>query len=556
MPFFQESPRLENQFDSDSILREYLERALPEEVRREVEPDLREMGELACGSLLDLINGSRGDEPELIHFDPWGRRIDQIRVPEAWKELARIASSRGLVAIPYEQKHGPFSRIHQFALAYLFAPSSAIYTCPLAMTDGAARTLLTHRHAGLIERALPRLTSRDPAHAWTSGQWMTEQTGGSDVGLSQTTARLENGRWRLYGTKWFTSATTSEMTLTLARPEGNGPGGKGLALFYLELHGEDDQLNGIRIHRLKDKLGTRMLPTAELELDGAAAEPVAGLSGGVKAMAPMLQITRTWNAICAIASMRRGVALARDYALRRVAFGAPLSQKSLHVETLANLQAEFEAAFLLTFRQLELLGREEAGEISGAEKSLARVLQPIVKLLTAKQAVAVASEVLEAFGGAGYVEDTGLPELLRDAQVLPIWEGTTNVLALDMLRAIRQEGGLDVLLSDLSARVARATMPGLGGARTATLYAMDEAIRWYTQTSAEQPEALEAGARALAMTLGRAYSLALVVEHGQWLYERRNNSRGAATARRLAASVSSIGGLGSPEDARAVAFPR
>jgi alkylation response protein AidB-like acyl-CoA dehydrogenase len=555
MTFFQESPRLENQFDSDSILREYLERTLPAEVRREVEPDLRDMGELAAGSLLELVNSSRGQEPELIHFDPWGRRIDEIRVPSAWKELARVAASRGLVAIPYEQKQGPFSRIYQFALAYLFAPSSAIYTCPLAMSDGAARTLLTHRHPALIERALPRLTSRDPAHSWTSGQWMTEQAGGSDVGLSQTTARLENGRWRLSGTKWFTSATTAEMTLTLARPGGNGPGGKGLALFYLELRGEDGQLNGIRIRRLKDKLGTRMLPTAELELDGAIAEPVAGLSGGIKAMSPMLQITRTWNAICAIASMRRGIALARDYATRRVAFGAPLSKKSLHVETLANLQAELEAAFLLTFRQLELLGREETEESSAAENSLQRVLQPIVKLLTAKQAVAVASEILEAFGGAGYVEDTGLPELLRDAQVLPIWEGTTNVLSLDLLRAIRQEGGLELLLSDLSARMAKATMPGLASARKAALDAADEAVRWYTETSAQQPDALESGARALAMTLGRAYSLALVVEHGQWLYERRGNPRGAATARRLATGVSSIGTVGTPEDARAVAFP-
>ncbi|HME90597.1 MAG TPA: acyl-CoA dehydrogenase family protein [Myxococcaceae bacterium] len=553
MPFLQESPQLNNQFDDDVLLREYLERALPEDVYRDVLPELQAMGELACGSLYDLGIRSRNQEPQLVHYDPWGRRIDEIRVPDAWKKLARVAAERGLVAIPYERKHGRFSRIHQLALAYLFAPSSCIYSCPLAMSDGAVKTLQLHRHAALIDRAVYRLMSRDPTRAWTSGQWMTEQTGGSDVGLSQTVARREGEHWRLYGTKWFTSATTSEMTLTLARPEGNGPGGKGLALFYLELRGEDGALNGLQINRLKEKLGTRMLPTAEIELCGARAEPVAGLSDGIKAMAPMLQVTRTWNAICSIASMRRGVALARDYAQRRVAFGAPLARKPLHVETLAQLQAQLEAALLLTFRAVELLGREEAGECSDAERLMLRLLQPIAKLLTAKQAVADASEVLEAFGGAGYVEDTGLPALLRDAQVLPIWEGTTNVLSLDALRASGDGAALEALVADLLARAAQARDPELELPRTTAVDAAQKAVRWFRTAD---PEQLEAGARAFAIALGRAYSVALVIEHAQWLLDNRGNRRGVAVARRLAPAVGE--GLRSSatiDEARAVAFP-
>jgi alkylation response protein AidB-like acyl-CoA dehydrogenase len=555
MAFIQESPRLDNQFEADALLQEYLERALPQDVRREIEPELREMGELAAGSLAQLVQAARNDEPELIHFDPWGRRIDEIRVPDAWNQLAAIASRRGLVAIPYEQRHGPFSRIHQVALTYLFAPSSAVYTCPLAMSDGAAKTLGAHGNAALLERALPRLISRDPSVAWTSGQWMTEATGGSDVGLTQTVARNEGGQWRLYGNKWFTSATTSQMTLTLARPEGNGPGGKGLALFYLELRGDDGRLNGIRIQRLKDKLGTRMLPTAELELVGATATPVAGLSDGVRAISPMLQITRTWNAICSIASMRRGMALARDYAKRRIQFGASLDKKPLHVETLAELEAQFEAAFLLTFRAIELLGREEAGTASDAERLLARLLQPIVKLLTAKQAVAHASEVLESFGGAGYVEDTCLPAILRDAQVLPIWEGTTNVLSLDVLRAIGRGDALQALMADAEARL-RGRDASLQGPCSAALGALGEATQWHRAASTRDPGEQEAAARAFAVTLGRAYSLSLVVEHAHWLLENRRNRRGVAVARRLAASgVSLLGTVASLDDARAIAFP-
>ena len=243
------------------------------------------------------------------------------------------------MATAYERQHGSWSRLEQCARLYLFHPSSAIASCPLAMTDGAARVLTLHGSEDQKRRVLPHLVSRLPASFWTSGQWMTERTGGSDVGLSETVARLAPEGWRLYGTKWFTSAVTSEMALTLARPEGNGPGGKGLALFYVETRDAAGRLNGIRVNRLKEKLGTRKVPTAELELDGAMAAPVAGLEDGVRNIAPMLTVTRVWNSVGAALLMRRSVALARDYATRRVQFGSPLAQKPLHLDTLAWLEA-------------------------------------------------------------------------------------------------------------------------------------------------------------------------------------------------------------------------
>jgi acyl-CoA dehydrogenase len=556
MAFFQDGPTLGNQYDDDVLLRELLARRLPEDVRRTIEPSLVDMGGLAVGRLLELSQAARGQEPVLVSHDAWGRRVDEIQMPPAWKEYARVSAEQGLVAIPYEREAGPWSRMHQFALLYLFAPSSSVYTCPLAMSDGAAKTLRTHRTSRLVERAVPRLISRDPHTAWTSGQWMTERTGGSDVGRTETEAREEASGWRLYGTKWFTSAVTSEMALTLARPSGNPPGGRGLALFYLETHSPEGGLNGLRLHRLKDKLGTRMLPTAELDLDGARAELVAGRDEGVKAITPMLQVTRLWNAVCAVSSMRRGMALARDYAKRRAAFGAPLSAKPLHVETLAALQAELEANFLLLFRAVELLGKEETGGASDEERLQARVLQPVVKLYTAKAAVAHASEVLEAFGGAGYVEDTGLPALLRDAQVLPIWEGTTNVLALDTLRAIGGGEALAALLLDLEARAAKGTHPGLRGPSARAVEAGRRAAAWLKARASEDVSLLEAGARAFALTLGRAYALALVVEHAQWLLETRDNRRGVAVAHRLSTSgLDILDSVGAPDEAQRVAFP-
>ncbi|MDC3962029.1 acyl-CoA dehydrogenase family protein [Polyangium jinanense] len=538
MAFYQAPPEIGNQYDDDRVLRSYLKRVFPSDVLREAEPSLREMGELAGGELYRLQLEDRLNEPKLTQWDAWGHRVDQIEVTQVWKRAARIAAEKGVVATGYEKRSGDVSRVHQFALVYLFDSSTDVYTCPLAMTDGAAKTLLTHRDVrdenDFAARAFARLTSRDPAKAWTSGQWMTERTGGSDVGLSETEARKDaDGNFRLYGTKWFTSATTSQMALTLGRPEGNPPGGRGLALFYVDVFGPDGRMNGIQVNRLKDKLGTRKVPTAELTLAGALAMPVKGLADGIRNISPMLNVTRTWNAVCAAAGMRRGIALARDYARRRVQFGAPLSDKPLHIDTLADLSAEAEGAFHLAFRAVELLGREEAGTITESEARLLRLVTPLAKLTTGKQAVTVLSEVLECFGGAGYVEDTGIPRIYRDAQVLPIWEGTTNVLSLDTLRALQKEGPLEDLLADIRALVSTAPDDALRRAGEGALSAATHAARWLAETFQKDPLGVEAGARRFALTLGRAYELALLVRHASHALAHENDGRPRAAALRF-----------------------
>jgi acyl-CoA dehydrogenase len=553
--FRQAPPELGNQYEEDRVLRTYLARKLPEDVLREVEPSLRELGALAGGELYRLQLEDRLNEPRLTRWSPWGERIDEIEVSPLWRRAERLAAEHGLVATAYERRHDVHSRVHQFALAYLFTPSTDIYSCPLAMTDGAAKTLLVSGHAELVARAVPRLVSRDPETFWTSGQWMTEATGGSDVGLSETVAREDEGGWRLWGRKWFTSATTSPMALTLARPEGNEPGGRGLALFYVETRDADGRLRRIRVDRLKDKLGTRKVPTAELTLLGTPAIPVRGTTDGVRNIAPMLNITRTWNAVSSVALLRRGLALARDYAGKRFAFGAKLSEKPLHLDTLAGIQAELEGAFLLTFRAVELLGREEAEEISEGDLRLLRILTPVVKLTTARQAVAGCSEVLEAFGGAGYVEDTGLPVLLRDAQVLPIWEGTTNVLALDALRAL-EEDGFPLVLKEAERRLTAAHDGDLELAVHIARRALERAGVWLREARARGRSALEAEARRFTLTLGRALELALLVEQAQWSLDHQGDGRAAAAAHRLAVhGVDLLGehGAGDLDASRALA---
>lgn len=520
--FQQTPPALKNQYDDDRVLRSYLARVLPEDVLSDIEESLSEMGRLAGGELYELQLADRLNEPTLTQWDAWGNRIDKIELTPLWRRAERIAAEHGVVAAAYELRHGSLSRVHQCALAYLFTPSTDIYSCPLAMTDGAARTLLNSGNQALIDHAVPHLITRDPKEFWTAGQWMTELTGGSDVGLAETIAKQEpdSNTFRLYGRKWFTSAISSQMALTLARPEGNPSGGRGLALFYLETRDEQGRPRNIQINRLKDKLGTRKVPTAELTLDGTPAQLVKGSTDGVRNIAPLLNITRLWNGISAVALMRRGLALSLDYASKRIAFGAPLSEKPLHVDTLKTLQAEFEAAFHLAFYVAELTGKNETGEISDDDALLLRMLTPIMKLTTAKQAVMVASEVLESFGGAGYVEDTGLPLLLRDSQVLPIWEGTTNVLALDTLRALSTDDtdpshGLKRFVAAI-----RQILKGVGDVSVVSS-TLDHAASWLAKG-----EEIEAGARRFSLTLGRTIELALLIKHEQWTSAHRLASLG------------------------------
>lgn len=550
MPFSQTPPTLGNQYEDDRALRSYLARVMPAEILHEIEPSLFEMGRLSGSELYQLQLSDRLNEPKLTQWDAWGNRIDKIEVTPLWRLAEKIAVEQGVVATAYERKYGSLSRVYQCALAYLFTPSTDIYSCPLAMTDGAARTLMASKNQQLIERALHHLITRDPSEFWTAGQWMTELTGGSDVGLSETVAKEEptedrqTRHYRLYGRKWFTSAIGSQIALTLARPEGNPPGGRGLALFYIETRGEHGRPQNIEINRLKDKLGTRKVPTAELTLNGTPAQLVMGTTDGVRNITPLLNITRLWNGISAVALMRRGLALALNYAEKRVAFGAPLSEKPLHLDTLMGLQAETEAAFHLAFCVAELTGRHEADEISEDDTRLLRLLTPVMKLTTAKQAVSVTSEVLESFGGAGFVEDTGLPVLLRDSQVLPIWEGTTNVLALDTLRAMgvnttqitKEARGIIHLHSVVTRWLESAHDPRLADPSRIVNSALDHAASWLSVAQSNGRSAIEAGARRLALTLGRTMELALLIRHAQWSQDHENDERAIAAARRFAQS--------------------
>lgn len=533
--FFQQPPKLNNQYETDRVLQFYLKWKLPSAIFEEIKPEFIHFGDRVVTDIYELSKIAEASPPKHVPYDPWGKRIDDIEVSPAWKALDRISAEEKLIAIGYERRHGAFSRIHQFVKIYLFHPSSAMYTCPLAMTDGAARAIELQGNAILKQKYFQHLTSFDPKSFWTSGQWMTERTGGSDVSHTSTYAKPNGNQFQLYGTKWFTSATTSQMAMTLARIEGAPAGNKGLSLFCLELRNQNGTLNGIRINRLKDKLGTDALPTAELTLEGTVATLVGAPCDGVKNISTQFNITRIYNACCAVGYMRRAIALACDYATKRKAFGRMLSEHGLHIETLANLQIEYESAFHLVFHAVELLGKEELGEATQSESAILRLLTPLVKLYTAKQAILVVSEAIEAFGGAGYIEDTGLPRLLRDTQVLSIWEGTTNVLSLDVLRAMRKENATEPFLNDIEKRLNQITAEKLIPSKNKIFQDLSELKRFLALLFNLDEEGQQTAARHFAFSMIQVYAASLLLEHADWSLKNNINLQASITAERWCA---------------------
>lgn len=521
MDFYQQGPGRPDLFATDATLRWELERRLPSALLSDTLARCAEVGRHTTASLPDLAEAAEAQPPQHVPYDAWGRRVDRIDTSPAWRELKAFAASHRMVASGHDRALGPHGRLVQTGLLHVYSASSATFACPLAMTDAAARVLQDQAQGAWAERLVENLLSTDPAQFITSGQWMTERAGGSDVGGTETVARPvgadpDTERYTLHGTKWFTSATTSEMALTLARIEdpvhGTQPGSRGLTMFCVEVcRDSDGGLEGIRVNRLKDKLGTKALPTAELTLDGVRARRIGAPGRGVPNIATMLNITRWYNTIAATSGMARAAALARDYAQRRVAFGTPLAQLPLHAETLADLEAHAAGALAMSMELGALLGAAEHDQATPAQLSMLRGLVPLAKLTTGKQAVAVASEALECFGGAGYVEDTGLPRLLRDAQVLPIWEGTTNVLSLDVLRAQAREGALTHVLAQLSQRAA-ALDGALGpvGLLQDSLRACTALVDRSTQT--DDPRGMQRVARRLALTAGRCAQLVFLAE--------------------------------------------
>ncbi|GAM28231.1 hypothetical protein SAMD00019534_114070, partial [Acytostelium subglobosum LB1] len=521
--FQQDAPHLGNQYLEDSYLLQALQRVMPQPVLAEIEPDLINYGRRVVTDILQWGRAAENNPPKHIAYDSWGRRVDRIVVDEAWNILKDDSAREGLVSIGYERKQGAYSRLYQYLKVYLQACSSAVFDCPLSMTDGAAR--LIELYGGIdMQEVYQHFITRDPDQFWTSGQWMTEKTGGSDIANSETLA-VERAdvpdTYDISGYKYFTSATTANCAILLARDKGCDKdskfvkGSRGLSAFFIKIRKEDGELNNMLIHKLKNKFGTKAVPTTEIELLGTPGKMIGPKGRGVPVIASILNVTRIHNVLHSVATMRRGVALARDFSHRRRVNDAKLADNPLYQSTLAEMEIEYRAGLQFLLDVCLLLGKSELAE-SKKQDSLLRILTPLSKLYTAKQSIMVASETIECMGGTGYMEDSDVPRLLRDTQVTSIWEGTTNVLSMDVWRAIKSHNSLEVFVEYVGEKI-NSSSKDMSYAKGIIAKALTQCVQVYDRHKANSELDLAmANAKKFSYLLSQTYMAALLFEHAAW----------------------------------------
>ncbi|MNK56033.1 putative acyl-CoA dehydrogenase AidB [compost metagenome] len=492
----QEPPRLPlDYFAADPAFRRLMARMLPKPMHDWALPRFMRMGMQAATEVNPLAIAADRTPPQHRPYDPVGNRIDEIVYHPSYPEMVRIAYGSGLVSLGYDSKAasglGRIPHAVTFGLGYLFAQAEAGLYCPVCLTAGTARMVAKFASPELQRRYLPRLTTANVEELWQGAMFLTEKAGGSDVGQTSLSAVRDGEAWRLWGDKWFCSNADAGVMMVLARPEGAEAGTRGLALFLVPRNLEDGSRNPIRINRLKDKLGVRSMASAELDFQGAIAYPVGDLSKGFHYMAEMLNLSRVFNSVASIAVSRRALFEAIRYIRDRVAFGKTVDQHALAREILARMIVEQEAATQLVFQTIHHLDQVDAGAES--DGPLLRILTPMIKAHTGKLAVSHASEAMELHGGNGYIEDFVTARLLRDAQVLPIWEGTTNILVLDTLRAMLKEKAHEALLASCARR-----LEGLSDARLKDWARPVEQALMALATEVSGWDRLEGGRRELA----------------------------------------------------------
>ncbi|WP_323172909.1 acyl-CoA dehydrogenase family protein [Natrialba sp. PRR66] len=549
-----------------------LDRTLRREVRRVytddeftwAEPRLADFGETVGHTIATNADDIDDHGPELEPYDRDGEVQNLVRYPERQYENERLAYERGIVADAFEAPPGrdePMGLAHNLAMQCLLSYADPGFDCPVAMTAGAALVLEKFggdEHAPFYEA----LTSREYDDLIEGAMFLTEKQGGSDVGANETRAEWDDEAdcWRLFGEKWFCSNIDAEGTLALARTADASDGTAGLSMFLVP-HADPDRsgqngpltkgqrledgplsseaVNDQLYRRLKDKLGTISVPTGEVEFTGAKALLVGETENGFRQMAEMLNLERLSNAAASCGIIGRVLLESKIYAANREAFGETIDQYPLMRADLVDMAVTHEAATTYVFEAARLLSEREraerAGETADDAYRLMRLLIPIAKARTARMAVETASYGMEIHGGNGYVNDFVTNRLLRDAQVLPIWEGTENVLSLDVLRALSREDAHEPLQAAIEARLETVSHPALADTAATVEDEYHDLLTALATLAGADDEYAQLSAKRLAHYLFDVFTAALLLESAQRELDD-GNGRLALVAQRFVAT--------------------
>jgi len=492
----------QNFYAIDRGLRDLLPLYLKPDDFQRLEPHFDRLGTLAGGRLDELARTADKHSPVLNARDRFGRDEDWIDYHPSYREMEKIAfgdfqfHAMSHRAGTLDMDH-PLPAVAKYALQYLFVQAEFGLMCPISVTDTSIHLIRKFASTELKEHLLPKMLSGDIATLWKGTQFMTERAGGSDVGAIETVARREDGAWRLYGDKWFCSHADADVGLLLARPDGAPEGTGGLALFALPRRLRDNRRNAYRIVRLKDKLGTRSMASGEIKLEGAVAYLVGEADRGLKQMMEQVNLSRLSHGVRAAAMMRRCVNEAMVCARTRKAFGKTIIEYPLLRRQLLKIAIPTEQSLSMFLFAASAMDRANAG--SREAENLLRILTPLLKFRACRDNIPVATGAMEVRGGNGYIEEWVQARLVRDAHVGVLWEGTSNINALDIVtravgksRAHRTLGAALVKLLDESASIP----PSFRDRLRATL---DRTLAFAERVAAEP--ALEETARLAASSL-------------------------------------------------------
>ncbi|MFW6434956.1 MAG: acyl-CoA dehydrogenase family protein [Halovenus sp.] len=406
--------------------------------------------------------------PALHTYDRDGELANEVEYHPKQIENERLAYEHGIVADSFRPPPDRDERLgltHHLLMNGLLAYADPGFACPVAMTGGVA-LVLDRFDDGTLDSYFEGLTAREYEDVIEGAMFLTEKQGGSDVGANETRAEKDgDGTYHLYGEKWFCSNVDAEGTLALARRPDAPDGTEGLSLFLVPHTTDDGTFNDQIYRRLKNKLGTISVPTGEVVFEGATGYLVGEPERGFKYMTEMLNLERLHNAFASVGIVGRCLLESKIHAANREAFGDTIDQYPLMRRDLVEMAVDHEAAIAFVFAAATALDdRREAPDGSDAERAayqLMRLLVPIAKYRTARQAVETASYACEVLGGNGYVEGFVTERMLRDAQVLPIWEGTSNILSLDVLRALDREDAHEALIPHVRTQLDTVEHPAL-----------------------------------------------------------------------------------------------
>jgi acyl-CoA dehydrogenase len=489
------------------LLQLYLE---PNDFRR-LEPHFHRLGALAGGRLDQLARAADKHPPVLNARDRFGRDEDWIDYHSSYREMEAIAFgdfqfhalSHRAGALDMDR---PLPAVAKYALQYLFVQAEFGLMCPISVTDTSIHLIRKFASPELQDYLLPKMLSGDIATMWKGTQFMTERAGGSDVGAIETVARCEDGEWRLHGDKWFCSHADADVALLLARPEGAPSGTAGLALFALPRRLKDGRRNAYRIVRLKDKLGTRSMASGEIRLEGAVAYLVGDAGRGLKQMMEQVNLSRLSHGVRAAAMMRRCVNEAMVCARSRMAFGKTIIEYPLLRRQLLKIAVPVEQSLSMFLFAASAMDRANAG--SKEAEGILRILTPLLKFRACRDNIPVATGAMEVRGGNGYIEEWVQARLVRDAHIGVLWEGTSNINALDIItRAVGKSRAHRTLETALKKLLDEAT-PIPAAFRDRLRAALDRTVVFAERVAAEP--ALEEIARLAASALYHVTSAILM----------------------------------------------